>query len=322
MNGFGTNGNRNGPHPDSPPPHSPPPLRASVDPARLFSVEGLVAVVTGGGTGIGLMIATALENNGATVYIVGRRKDVLERAVRERSRHGKMHAHACDLASRDAVLALVATVRAAHGYLDLLINNAGVSPGLRTPAPASAAAAAAPSVTALQDALWATPPEDFARAFEVNVGAAYYTTVGFLELLHAGNLRRAGAGAGAHDPTAGTSQVITVSSGAAFRRDEGQFSFPYALSKGAGTHLAKTFVGLFRECKIRSNVIVPGIYPSEMTAFMSDATVKQGAPLGRAGSEEDMAGMVLFLASRAGAYCNGTINLTDGGRLSMFPSTY
>ena len=59
-----------------------------------------------------------------------------------------------------------------------------------------------------------------------------------------------------------------------------------------------------------------------MTAFISEAAAKKGSPLERAGTEEDMAGLILFLASRAGAYCNGTMHLSDGGRLSMFPSTY
>lgn len=283
--------------------------------ADLFSVVGQVVVVTGGGTGIGLMIATALENNGATVYIVGRRKEVLEQAVRERSRYGKMRAMQCDVTNRDELLALAAAVRAEEGHLDLLVNNAGVACGSINKT--SALCGSDPvSVRLLQEELWSSAaPLDFSHTFDVNVTSVYYTTVAFLDLLHIANARRKGAGAP-------TSQVIIISSVAAFRRDEHQFSLPYALSKSAVTHLAKMFVGMFKELKIRSNVIAPGFYPSEMTGFMTDEMIQEGVPLQRAGTTEDMAGLILFLASKAGAYVDGTVHLTDGGRLSLFPSTY
>ncbi|KAI0035227.1 NAD-binding protein [Vararia minispora EC-137] len=282
---------------------------SSLAPANLFNVDGLVAVITGGGTGIGLMMAAALENNGATVYIVGRRKDVLDRAVHERSRHGKMRAVKCDVTCREQLLELAQTVRTEQGRVDLLVNNAGAAYGVRQRSTEGS------DVRALQAALWdSAGPEDFARCFDINVTATYYTTIAFLDLLAAANDRRP-----LHSPT---SQVITVSSVAALRRDERQYSIPYALSKSAVVHLAKMFVNIFKDLKIRSNVICPGIYPSEMTTFLKEEAIREGVPLQRAGTQEDMAGLILFLASPAGAYVDGTVHITDGGRLSLFPSTY
>ena len=84
-------------------------------------------------------------------------------------------------------------------------------------------------------------------------------TIAFLDLLAAGNAQR--------PMDAPTSQVITVSSVAALRRDEKQFSIPYALSKSAVLHLAKMFVGIFKDFNIRSNVIAPGLYPSGMISL-------------------------------------------------------
>ncbi|KAI0265537.1 hypothetical protein BC834DRAFT_824834 [Gloeopeniophorella convolvens] len=287
----------------------------AVDPIHLFSVQGTVAVVTGGGTGIGLMMATALENNGATVYIVGRRLAVLEKAARERSRYGRIIALQGDVTSRESLLTVAEAVRERSGHVNLLVNNAGVARGLlkrNEPAPGSTAEE---SLRALQDALWSSAsPQDFRDSYDANVVGAYYSTVAFLELLHRGNLRGGGAV---------TSQVITLSSVTAFRRDERQYSIPYTLSKVASTHMGKMFANILRDWKIRSNIIAPGIFPSEMTAgVIPDSHVAKDVPLQRAGRLEDIAGLTLFLASRAGSYVDGVVHIIDGGRLTMFPSTY
>ncbi|THH12863.1 hypothetical protein EW146_g7289 [Bondarzewia mesenterica] len=284
------------------------------DPSRLFSVEGVVAVVTGGGTGIGLMIATALEHNGATVYIVGRRMSVLEQAVNERSINGRMIPVQCDVTSRESLLELVSIIRERSGYINLLVCNAGIVAGFQRPQPAEDRS----DIRALQERLWNGPsPQDFARTFETNITSVYYCTVAFLELLHEGNMQ----GAMGRDKV--TSQVITVSSVAALRRDERAYSYPYTLSKVASLHLGKMFTNVLSEWKIRSNVICPGIFPSEMTSgTIPDEHIKNDVPLQRAGDLQDMAGLILFLASRAGAYVDGTVHITDGGRLSLFPSTY
>ncbi|KZV70418.1 NAD-P-binding protein [Peniophora sp. CONT] len=256
------------------------------------------------------MMATALENNGATVYIVGRRVDVLEKAARENNRHGKLLPVQCDITSREDVLALASKVREREGYIDLLVNNAGIVVPTHKPGSHTG------DIKELQAQLWASgTAENWARTFDVNVTAVFNMTVAFLDLLAAGNARRA-----AGEPT---SQVITVGSIAGFRRDDKLFSLSYPASKSAVTHLAKSFTGVFKDFKIRSNVIAPGLYPSEMTEnLLTDDLVKAGVPLGRSGSANDAAGLILFLASKAGAYVDGTVHFTDGGRLSLFSSTY
>ncbi|EIN12302.1 NAD(P)-binding protein [Punctularia strigosozonata HHB-11173 SS5] len=382
----------------------------------LYDVDGMVAVVTGGGTGIGLMMAKALEHHGATVYILGRRLDKLKAAAAEHNTHGKLLPLVCDVTSQSDLLAAVSAVQARHGHINLLINNAGIAKNLLpsnlalTPPPpppqpatttspthlappppppqqqqcaptsgrriqyptpdatpdvsptaspktrhhdlysdrcadsdsenrassSSSSSAAAPSspggsgappsgnndpaaaaIETLRTQLWSSgTQDDFQDSFAVNVTAPYYASVAFLGLLHAGNgsewARRTGV----------SSQVITVSSGGGFRRDARVFSLSYTLSKAAAIHLGKLLANVLAGWGIRSNVVCPGVYPSEMTAFMTPAQVAAGCPMGRAGDLQDMAGLVLFMAGRAGAYVNGSVQLTDGGRLGMFSATY
>ncbi|KAJ3855809.1 hypothetical protein EV368DRAFT_33859 [Lentinula lateritia] len=285
-------------------------------PLKLFNVEGLVAVVTGGGSGIGLMMATALENNGAVVYIVGRRHEVLERAAQENSRFNNIIPLQGDITDRESLLAVVQIVKARHGYIDLLVNNAGIARNLY----------------AFQSALWDSgTPDDFAETFATNVTAPYYTTVAFLELLHQGNLRQQETAFSSFMsfPPFHSSQVITVSSSGSFRVDPKIVSMSYTLSKTATTHLGKCLANLLAPWSIRSNVLAPGVWPSEMTNsrlspnFKLDPRVMaMSVPLKRAGTEEEMAGTILFLASKAGAYVNGAVWLIDGGRVNSVASSY
>jgi len=280
----------------------------------LFGVEGLVAVVTGGATGIGLMIATALETNGAIVYIVGRRMDALNKAVNERSRRGNLIPIQADVTDRDQVKDVVEAIKARHGFINLLVNNAGIARN-QLPQPMPKPENANGDITKLQEVLWdAGPPGDFDASFKVNTTAVYFTTVAFLELLHEGNMR------GNRGDI--WSQVITVSSIVSFRKDDGIYGFSYMLSKAAATHLGKTFAHFFRDWRIRSNVIAPGYFPSEMTASMSVEKIMEMVPIARWGDLDDIGGLVLFLASKAGSYVDGVTHLVDGGRLTLFPSTY
>ncbi|OJT02198.1 Rhamnolipids biosynthesis 3-oxoacyl-[acyl-carrier-protein] reductase [Trametes pubescens] len=289
-------------------------VKGLADTPTLFGVDGLVAVVTGGGTGIGLMIAKALEHNGAVVYIVGRRLQVLEEAAREHSRRGSLIPLQGDVTSRESMQAVAETIRQKHGYVNLLVNNAGLAKSFlpKLPGPGEV------DMKKYQELLWnAGSPREFSGAFDVNVTSAWYCAVAFLDLLDSANKRGNMPGV--------TSQIITVSSGGAFRKDDKVFSVPYTLSKSAATHLGKMLAHFLKDWNIRSNIIAPGIFPSEMIeGLISQEYINAGVPLHRAGSIDDMGGLILFLASRAqaGAYMNGTVQLIDGGRLLLYPSTY
>ncbi|KAJ6480091.1 hypothetical protein DFH09DRAFT_1214619 [Mycena vulgaris] len=321
-----------------------------LSPHYLFSVEGLVAVITGGGSGIGSMMAAALENNGATVYIIGRRLDVLERTAREINKHDKIIPLEGDVTDRDSLMSLVEAVKSRHGYIDLLINNAGIvrnlydhplpspadgSPVSNTPSPPDSPSSAhsVPCIKSFQASLWDSgSPEGFAETFATNVTSVYYTTVAFLDLLHQGNVRKQDKFSlpmpGLSRPPLYSSQVLSVSSSGGFRLDAKILSLSYTLAKSACTHLGKLLANLLAPWGIRSNVLAPGVFPSEMTTGvfpgigLGPATFIDSVPLKRAGTEEEMAGAILFLASRSGAYVNGAVWLVDGGRIGCVPSSY
>ncbi|KAL3469744.1 hypothetical protein BJX99DRAFT_64784 [Aspergillus californicus] len=290
-------------------------MSASIDAADLFNVNGLVAVITGGGSGIGLVMAKALEANGASkVYIIGRRLAALEHASKQ-SKFGNIIPIQGDVTSKDDLQRIVAQVDAEEGHIDLLIANAGVS------GPDLNGLAASPSLNELQDKLWSPSVEAFASTYTVNTAATFFTIVAFLDLLDKGNKKRHRA--------APRSQVLATSSISGFNRNV-PGGFAYGGSKAATTQMMKQFATLLAPFNIRSNIIAPGIYPSEMTAanFANKSEEPTQVfptsviPEQRMGDEQDMSGAILFLASRAGAYCNGNVLVTDGGRLSVTPASY
>ncbi|KAL8904452.1 MAG: hypothetical protein Q9207_003250 [Kuettlingeria erythrocarpa] len=282
---------------------------ASIKAESLFAVKDLVAVITGGGSGIGLMMAKALASNGASrVFIVGRRKETLQEAAKE-SPHGNIIPLQGDVTSKDSLQSIVAQVERDVGYVNLLIANSGIGgPQLSSPLNPQS------SVRDYQSALWSLDPEEYLKTFAVNVAAVHYTLVAFLHLLDAGNQKA---------NVEQKSQVIVTSSIGGFNRNV-PGGYAYGQSKAAATHLVKQMATQLVPYGIRSNAIAPGLYPSEMSAPIigTGVTTKDKLPAERVGSDEDMAGCILYLASRAGAYLNGNVIVTDGGRLSIMPSTY
>ncbi|EDU51554.1 FabG Dehydrogenase with different specificities related to short-chain alcohol dehydrogenase [Pyrenophora tritici-repentis] len=280
---------------------------ADLDPSTLFGVKGLVAVITGGGTGIGLMIAQALEANGAVVYILGRRQEVLEKAAKT-AKHGNIHYFKADVTSKSDLLAAVDHIASKSGYVNLVVANSGITgPTLRTLDKNA-------SLTEFRDHLWNWDMEEFNQTFALNTTAAFFTVVAFLELLDkgnkAGNLQQ-------------KSQVICIASAGAFNRVP-MAGYAYAGSKSAAVHIMKQLATNLVPYDIRSNVIAPGLFPSEMTEgiLKQETWPRDFIPEQRAGNIKDMAGAILFLTSRAGSYINGNVLLTDGGRLSLLPATY
>ncbi|KAI0484847.1 short-chain dehydrogenase/reductase [Xylariaceae sp. FL0804] len=294
----------------------------SLDPADLFGVRGLVVVITGGGTGIGLMMAQTLEANGAVVYIIGRRMEALEEAAKT-AKHGNILPLQGDVTDKASLLRCAEAVAAASGHVDVLVCNAGaVGPPQQKPVPGTPLAEVRRRMLALDE-------DQFTRTFAVNATAPFYTVAAFLELLDCGNRARGARG------LKQTSQVIGVGSIAGLYRlplaghawTEKLMPSVDGASKAALNNLMKGFSTVLIPYDIRTNIIIPGQYPSEMTrdiiAARGDAVIdRKHTPAQRSGDIEDMAGTILYLCSRAGAFCNGNMVVTDGGRLCVVPSSY
>ncbi|KAF2818626.1 NAD(P)-binding protein [Ophiobolus disseminans] len=283
---------------------------ADLDPRTLFDVKGLVAVITGGGTGIGLMLAQALEANGTVVYILGRRLEVLEQAAKT-AKHANIHAIKADVTSKTDLAAAAEHISQKSGYVNLVIANSGIT------GPTLMGLSESASLTEFRDHLDSWSVDEYNKTYEVNTTAVFLTLVAFLELLDKGN--KAGN-------VEQTSQFVAVSSAGAFNRVP-MAGYAYSGSKAATVHIVKQFATRLVPFDIRANIIAPGLYPSEISASLlqknhGDVFPREFVPARRAGDVRDMAGAILFLASRAGGYINGNVLLTDGGRLSIQPGTY
>ncbi|GAB1735328.1 hypothetical protein NU219Hw_g2967t1 [Hortaea werneckii] len=287
-------------------------------PANLNDVSGLVAVVTGGGTGVGLMLAKALESNGAKVYITGRRIEKLQEAAKAAD-HGNLIPIQGSTTSHDDLQKVVDQITQETGYIDLLVNNAGMttfdsSPNAR-PMPTAQS-----SVSEVRDYFFNYRPQQvWTDTLETNIGAIFTTSMAFLELLDAGNKRRAKG--------APTSQIVTIGSVGGLNRFT--TSFIYNASKAGAHHLMKNLGSFFVPFDIRCNVIAPGWFPTDMTTAVSKQWESTGGvmprelvPQQRMGNQEEMAGTILYLASKAGGYCNGNVMVIDGGFLQNHAGVY
>ncbi|KAI2627739.1 NAD(P)-binding protein [Hypoxylon sp. NC1633] len=276
----------------------------------LFGVKGIVAVITGGGSGIGLMMAQALEKNGAIVYIIGRRKEALEKAA-STAKHGNIRPIQGDVGIRADLERAVAEIKSAIGYVNVVVANSGILGPTNEKMPAS------PSLADFRSYLIGQDAAEFTNTYAVNTTGVYNTVIAFLELLGEGNKRC---------NFKQKSQVIATSSIGAYNRSP-VAGYAYGGSKAAVVHMMKQFATGLVPFDIRSNVIAPGFYPSEMTAHIEQQNKpnewpKEVVPAQRFGDAEDVAGAILFLTSKAGAYVNGNVLITDGGRLGIVPSAY
>ncbi|KAG9243545.1 hypothetical protein BJ878DRAFT_510289 [Calycina marina] len=284
----------------------------SIEASNLFNVKGLVAVVTGGGSGIGAMMARALALNGAAkVYIVGRRKDKLEEVAKSTSTSNIIIPIVGDVTSKENLAFIVSTVTQEVGFINVLIANSGIL-GPQASIPKGTIS----SVADFQKAYGDVEFEDYVDTFRLNAAGTWFTVMAFLGLLDEGNKKA---------NVSQTSQVIATSSIASFNR-AAPGGYAYGQSKAATTHLVKQLATGLVPFGIRSNAIAPGLFPSDMSATViggSDGNFpKSMIPLERVGTEEDMAGAILFLTSKAGAYVTGNVIVIDGGRLSNLPSAY
>lgn len=254
----------------------------------IFGVGGKVALVTGGATGIGRMIATALVQGGARVMICSRKAEACEKVAEELNAMdapGSAEGFGADVSTPEGCEALVAAVRGRTDRLHILVNNAGVTWG---------------------EPYESHPRKAWDRVLPVNVTALFELTRDLTPLLE--------APATADDPA----RIINLGS-VMGTQPVAEGAYSYAVSKGAVHHLTRILAIELAARHITVNAFAPGPYPSRMTAFATTTDeqkekVGRTVPLGRVGRPEDMAGAVLFLCGRGGSYTTGAVLPLDGGQ--------
>jgi NAD(P)-dependent dehydrogenase (short-subunit alcohol dehydrogenase family) len=257
----------------------------------LFSVRGKVVLVTGGSRGIGEMIAAGFLANGAKVYISSRKADVCDATA---SRLAETYGAECisipaNLAELDGIDSLVAGLSDREEHLDVLVNNAGVS--------------------------WGAPLDEFPelgwdKVMDTNVKGVFFLTQRLLPLLEAGATQ------------AEPSRVINIGSIDGIRTPSFD-TVSYGISKAALHTLTSQLAARLVKRNIVMNAIAPGPFPTWMlsTGVGTGGDVEgtdwealgRTMPRGRVGTPEDIAGLAIFLASRAGAFTVGAVITCDGG---------
>ncbi len=258
---------------------------------NLFSISGKVAVVTGGSRGIGEMIAAGFLASGARVYISSRKAEVCDATARRLSDEfaGECISIPANLAELEGIRRFADELAERESRLDILVNNAGVS--------------------------WGAPLDEFPevgwdKVMDTNVKGVFFLTQKLLPLL-----RQA---ASAEDPA----RVVNVGSIDGLRVPVFD-TFSYGPSKAAVHHLTRVLAAHLVKEHILVNAIAPGPFPTWMLSTGVGGggdvegtdwdAVGRANPRGRVGTPEDIAGVALFLCSRAGAYTVGEVIRCDGG---------
>ncbi len=252
---------------------------------HLFSVQGKVALVTGGSRGIGRMITQGLLQAGAKVYITARNAETCKQAATELSDYGECIAIAADVADSASRQALCQQLQAHEQQRHILINNAGSTWG---------------------DSYEHYPEAAFDKLMAVNVKAVFSLTRDLTPLLE--------RAASKQQP----SRVINIGSmdGLHIGSVHGTGMFAYTASKAAVHHLTKNLAVELGPRQITVNAVAPGYFPSKMTDQLLNnerEKIEANSLLKRVGSDEEMAGIAVYLCSRAGAFTHGTVIPVDGG---------
>jgi NAD(P)-dependent dehydrogenase (short-subunit alcohol dehydrogenase family) len=247
----------------------------------LFSVQGRVALVTGGTSGIGLMIARGLVNHGAKVYLTSREADTAARIARELGAGDRCIGLPAELSSVSGAASLEAALRTHESRLDILVNNAG--------------------------AMWEQPIDEFSEAgwdqvMDLNLKSVFFLTQKMLPLL------RAGAEPGR------PSSVINIGSVGGLRVGPKE-NYSYAASKAALHHMTGSLAKRLGSEHITVNAIAPGVFPSRITVPTEDQlkAVIGMIPRRRIGQPDDVVGATIYLASRAASFVTGAVIPVAGG---------
>lgn len=251
--------------------------------SRLFDLGGRVAIVTGGSRGLGLQIAHALGEFGASLALVARRRPELDVAVEQINAKGYTAAgFAADLGTPQAATTLVDQVIERFGRVDILVNNAGTVWGARAEE---------------------HPLEGWNKVIDLNVTGLF--------LLTQAAARRAFL-------KQGKGAVINVASveGLQGHHPERLGTIAYNTAKGAVINMTRALAAEWGPRNIRVNALAPGFFPSKLASAAIDAHREQilhQTPLGKLGSATDLMGAALLLASEAGGHITGQVLVVDGG---------
>ena len=250
----------------------------------LFDLTGKQALVTGGAQGLGRMMAEGLLKAGASVAISSRKAEAAEAAAAEMSALGKVTAFAADLSTPEAATELAARYTAEIGKLDILVNNAGKT--------------------------WGAPVESFPDkawpgVMTINVQVPFTLVRELLPLLKASGSK--------FDPA----RIVNIGS-IASAKVTGLHAYSYSASKAAILMVTRELAADLVKHHITANAILPGWFPTRMSSHLHsegefDAATLATIPMGRGGKPEDIAGGLIYLCSRAGAYVTGIQLPIDGG---------
>jgi gluconate 5-dehydrogenase len=256
----------------------------------LLSLRGKVALVTGGGRGIGKFIATGFAEAGADLILVSRKMKNLEATAKSLTEQFGINTFpiACDVSNPEAIEEMLQQAKGRFPRIDILVNNAGASWG-------------APTLD--------FPLEKWDQLFDVNVRGVWIITQKVARIM-----KEQGGG-----------NIINISSVMGFRGSDELThpAVPYNSTKAAINLLTMNLAVKLARYKIRVNAIAPGFFRTDMMAYIEKPEFKNALdktlsaiPLGRIGDMDDMKGLAVFLASDASAYMTGQILSNDGGMLA------
>lgn len=247
----------------------------------LFSLEGRVALVTGGSRGIGAMIVKGFLTYGAKrVYITARKAAACDATAEELSQYGECVSLPGDISTMEGIQGLADRIKEREEKLDILVNNAGAAWGA---------------------AFDEFPESGWDKTVDLNMKTPFFLTQALI-----GPLRAA-----AKDRVAKVINICSID-GQSVSKEE---TYPYGASKAGLLHMTKRMALRLAVDNIAVSAIAPGAFASDMNKVARDHAdaVSKAIPAGRIGSEEDMAGAAIYLASRAGDYVMGGAVTVDGG---------
>ena len=249
----------------------------------LFSLEGKIALVTGGSVGIGAMIAEGFVNFGAKVYIVARREEVLKKKQEELAKIGLCEHIAADVSSVAGITELAKAYGEREQSLDILVNNAGISDGGRK----------------IED----ITEETWDAVLDLNLKTIFFMLQAFLPFLR--------VGASPETPR----NVINIASIDGCGKINSFYNYAYGVTKAGVIQLGRHLGDSLAWEGIHINTISPGDFPSDLNTTARDHSdeMKKYIPGKRIGEKDNIAGAAIFLASRAGNFNVGSNIVVDGG---------